>query len=113
MVGDHYDFLYSLTGPIAAGSYALALEGEVLGNGTVVAAELDQVSDAGVAARLFTQTFTLDADGGQYVGGLFDAGVALSSVDAGCGDTLRLRLSIPQGPDGGEFYFFAMQLSLP
>jgi len=111
VVGGHYDFLYTLPGPIPGGRYAVSLDGELQGNGTVLEAELDDLPDAGAAKTIFTETYTLD--GGERLGDFFDAGPSLPPVLAACGDTLRLRLSVPAGSDAGAFYYFSMNLGLP
>jgi hypothetical protein len=48
-----------------------------------------------------------------YLGELFDGGPTLPVFDAGCGDTLRLRLAMTAGTDAGAFYYFDMQLNIP
>jgi hypothetical protein len=113
VVGDHYDFLYPLTGPLAAGSYFIQFFGELYGSGSTLVAEVDDITDAGVVWPVLSETTAYNGDGGAYIGELFDGGVNWPAVDAGCGDTLRLRLTMVAGPDAGSFYGFGMSFTLP
>ena len=113
VVGDHLDFLYPLPGPIAAGTYVFDVFADGSGNGSVLQAELDDVSDAGAVAQLDVETYTLNVSGGMQSGLLMNLDKALPAVDAGCGDTLRLRISMPSGPDGGYFDSIQPELTIP
>jgi hypothetical protein len=114
VVGDRLDFLYPLPGPIAAGTYLIEVFGIAEGNGSVLQAELDDVSDAGAVAQIDVETYTLNVFGGVQSGLLMNVNKTLPLVDAGCGDTLRLRITMPMaGPDGGEFDSIQPQLTIP
>jgi len=113
VVGDHLDFLYGLPGPIPAGIYALEVFGVASGNGGVLEADLDDISDGGKVSPIDVETFTLAVDGGMQSGLLLNVTKSLPLADAGCGDTLRLRLSTPSGPSGGYYGELQPQLTLP
>ena len=114
VVGGHLDFLYPLPGPIAAGTYVIQVNADYgSGVGSVLEADLDDLSDAGADDHVDTERYTIGADAGFAEGLLLDVSRQLPVVDAGCGDTLRLRLSMPAGPDGGYFAGLQPQLTIP
>jgi hypothetical protein len=114
VVGGHLDFLYTLAGPIAAGTYVIQVDSEDgSGDGSVLQADLDDLSDAGGDFHIDTESFTLNTPSGMQGGLLLNVTKTLPMVDAGCGDTLRLRVSMPAGPDAGYFAGLQPQLTIP
>ena len=112
VAGGHLDFLYPLVGPIPAGAYVLQVTSAVGGLGTTMEAELADVNDAGFALVFDTEYAVMDGGTPTY-NQFMNVSKVLPLVDAGCGDTLRLRISMSAGPDSGYIDEIQPTLTIP
>jgi hypothetical protein len=113
VVGGHLDFLYSLPGPLPAGSYTIVVNAIAEGAGGVLDAEVDDLLDGGAIALLDSASYTQPADAGFAEGMLINATQTLPAFAASCGDVLRLRVTMLSGPPDGYFDSIQPVLTIP